>query len=67
MLLHVSTIITTVSSNTQDTFHLLLLGGGHENDYLTNCWILNLSNLKWFQVIIHNNYDNVELTVVIIS
>ena len=49
---HASTIIKTISSNKQDTFHLLVFGGLDENnDPLTDYWILNLSSLKWFQVI----------------
>ena len=49
---HASTIIKIISSNKHDTFHLLVLGGLDENgEPLTDCWILNLSSVKWFQVI----------------
>ena len=48
---HASAIINTISSNEKVTSHLIVLGGrDYNDDSLSDCWIMNLSCLIWYQV-----------------
>ena len=48
---HASAVINTISSNEKVTSHFIVMGGRDYNgDPISDCWIINLSSLIWYQV-----------------
>ena len=48
---HASSIINTISSNQQITSHMITLGGRDDDiNTISDCWIINLATLIWYQV-----------------
>ena len=52
---HASAIINTISSNEKVMSHLIVIGGlDYTKDPISNCWIIDLSTLIWYQVMSHD-------------
>ena len=50
---HSSDVINSVSTDGVKRHYLLILGGSSDNTILSaDCWIMNIENKKWKQVII---------------
>ena len=59
---HASAVINTISSNGKVRSHLIVLGGVNCYGFpISDCWIINLQCLIWYQVIyITNCYNYIE-------
>ena len=48
---HASAVINTISSNGKVKSHLIVIGGiDYNGDPISDCWILDLQSLIWYQV-----------------